>query len=112
MTLTRVLGTDGVALLYRIGPHPRETQAAMAVDGRKNSEPVAGASERVLVSLATYKERENLEALIHEIHTFAPHADVLVVDDNSPDGTGELADRLAAADPRIHVLHRSGKLGL
>src|SRR6266446_3331683 len=67
---------------------------------------------RILVSLATYNERDNLAPLIREIHEFAPAAHVLVIDDNSPDGTGRLADELAAADPRIHVLHRAGKLGL
>jgi dolichol-phosphate mannosyltransferase len=67
---------------------------------------------RVLVGIATYKERENLGPLLRDIHAFAPHVDVLVVDDNSPDGTGQLAEELAAADPRIHVLHRKGKLGL
>jgi dolichol-phosphate mannosyltransferase len=69
-------------------------------------------SQRILVSLATYNERENLEPLIREIHAIVPAAHVLVVDDNSPDGTGELADHLAQADARIHVLHRAGKLGL
>ena len=67
---------------------------------------------RLLVSIATYNEAENLRPLIAEIHQYAPHADVLVVDDNSPDGTGRLADELAAADPRVRVLHRAGKLGL
>jgi dolichol-phosphate mannosyltransferase len=67
---------------------------------------------RLLVSLATYNERANLENLIREIHQYVPHAHILVVDDNSPDGTGKLADELAAGDPRIHVLHRPGKLGL
>src|SRR6266481_1499534 len=67
---------------------------------------------RILVSLATYNERDNLASLIHEIHAVVPRADILVIDDNSPDGTGRLADELAAADPRMHVLHRSGKLGL
>ena len=67
---------------------------------------------RVLVSLATYNERENLGPLLQEIHKELPAADVLVVDDNSPDGTGRLADELAASDPRLHVLHRPGKLGL
>ena len=67
---------------------------------------------RILVSLATYNERDNLAPLIREIHEFAPTAHVLVIDDNSPDGTGRLADELAAADPRIHVVHRAGKLGL
>lgn len=67
---------------------------------------------RLLVSLATYNERDNIDRLIQDIHSFVPHAHILVVDDNSPDGTGVLADELAAKDPRIHVLHRSGKLGL
>ncbi|QEL18037.1 polyprenol monophosphomannose synthase [Limnoglobus roseus] len=67
---------------------------------------------RLLVSIATYNEAGNLERLIGEIHKFAPGADVLVVDDNSPDGTGKIADGLAAADPRIRVIHRPGKLGL
>ena len=71
----------------------------------------AGA-ERILVSLATYNERDNLTPLIQEIHAVVPAADVLVIDDNSPDGTGKVADQLAAADARIHVLHRPGKLGL
>jgi dolichol-phosphate mannosyltransferase len=65
-----------------------------------------------LISLCTYNERDNLAALICEIHVHAPQADVLVVDDNSPDGTGILADEAADTDSRIHVLHRAGKLGL
>jgi dolichol-phosphate mannosyltransferase len=68
--------------------------------------------QQLLVSLATYNERENLPRLIDEIHTFVPHADILVIDDNSPDGTGKAADERAAADRRVHVLHRPGKLGL
>jgi dolichol-phosphate mannosyltransferase len=62
--------------------------------------------------MATYNERDNLGPLVREIHEALPAADVLVVDDNSPDGTGQLADQLAAADPRVHALHRAGKLGL
>jgi len=73
---------------------------------------VPPSSPRILVSLATYNERENLGPLLQEIHKTLPDADVLVVDDNSPDGTGRLADEWAAADPRLHVLHRPGKLGL
>jgi dolichol-phosphate mannosyltransferase len=69
-------------------------------------------SPRLLVSVATYNERDNVPKLIEEIHRHAPQADVLVVDDNSPDGTGRIVDELAAKDPRIRALHRPGKLGL
>ncbi len=65
-----------------------------------------------LIIIPTYNERENLPPLIAEIHTFVEDAHILVVDDNSPDGTGQLANELAAADPRVHVLHRQGKQGL
>jgi dolichol-phosphate mannosyltransferase len=65
-----------------------------------------------LVSLATYNERDNLGPLLADIRTMLPSADLLVIDDNSPDNTGQLADQLAGADPRIHVIHRKGKLGL
>jgi dolichol-phosphate mannosyltransferase len=67
---------------------------------------------RTLVSLATYNERENLPHLIEAIQRVGPDLDVLVIDDNSPDGTGQLADELAQRDRRVHVLHRPGKLGL
>jgi dolichol-phosphate mannosyltransferase len=67
---------------------------------------------RVLVTLCTYNERENLGALVPEIRRTLPDADVMVIDDGSPDGTGALADELSATNPRIHVLHRAGKLGL
>jgi dolichol-phosphate mannosyltransferase len=61
------------------------------------------ATPRILVTLATYNERDNLTPLIQEIHAAVPAAEVLVIDDNSPDGTGQLADELSASDPRIHV---------
>jgi dolichol-phosphate mannosyltransferase len=66
----------------------------------------------VLVVIPTYNERENLQPLLARLHAVVPDADVLVVDDASPDGTGELADKLAVDDPRIRVLHRAGKAGL
>lgn len=69
-------------------------------------------SARILIALATYNERDNLAPLLEEIHKFAPAAELLVIDDNSPDGTGRLADELAAGNPHLHVLHRPGKLGL
>jgi dolichol-phosphate mannosyltransferase len=65
-----------------------------------------------LIIIPTYNERENLESIIAAIHTVLNGAHVLVVDDNSPDGTGDIADRLSAADERVHVLHRAGKAGL
>jgi dolichol-phosphate mannosyltransferase len=67
---------------------------------------------RVLVGLATYNERDNLAPLVAEIRTTVPDADVLILDDNSPDGTGEIADALTQRDVHIHVIHRAGKLGL
>ncbi|MBL8848713.1 MAG: glycosyltransferase, partial [Planctomycetaceae bacterium] len=67
---------------------------------------------RVLVTLCTYNERANLPDLIPAIHEHAPQADVLVIDDNSPDGTGVLADEYAARDRRVRVLHRPAKEGL
>lgn len=66
----------------------------------------------VLVVIPTYEERENLAAAVERLHDVVPAADVLIVDDASPDGTGELADAMAAADHRIRVLHRPGKSGL
>jgi dolichol-phosphate mannosyltransferase len=67
---------------------------------------------RLLVSLATYNEVDNLRPMVTEIRQYAPQASILIVDDNSPDGTGRLADELAASLPGIFVLHRPGKLGL
>jgi dolichol-phosphate mannosyltransferase len=64
------------------------------------------------VIIPTYNERDNLEPIVTRILAAVPDADILVVDDNSPDGTGEIADKLAALDPRVHVLHREGKAGL
>lgn len=70
------------------------------------------ALEPVLVVIPTYNERENLEPIIKRLHAALPTAHTLVVDDGSPDGTGELADKLAASDERVHVLHRKEKAGL
>ncbi len=67
---------------------------------------------RVLVVIPTYNEADNLEPLVGRLRAAVPEADVLVVDDGSPDGTGAIADRLAAADQAIHVMHRSEKAGL
>jgi dolichol-phosphate mannosyltransferase len=66
----------------------------------------------VLVVIPTYNERDNLAPLLTRLHAVEPDADVLVVDDGSPDGTGQLADKLAADDSRVRVLHRPAKAGL
>src|SRR6266567_7211961 len=65
-----------------------------------------------MVVIPTYNERDNIERLLGEIFVQGGDIDALIVDDNSPDGTGEAVDRMAAANPRIHVIHRAGKLGL
>jgi dolichol-phosphate mannosyltransferase len=70
------------------------------------------AMDRVLVIVPTYNEKENLPNLIAAVHAALPETDLLVVDDASPDGTGELADEIAARDPKVSVLHRAGKQGL
>ncbi len=69
-------------------------------------------SNRVLVVSPTYNERENLESLVRKVLELPTAIELLVVDDNSPDGTGRLADEIAAREPRVHVLHRSVKDGL
>ncbi|WP_348789722.1 polyprenol monophosphomannose synthase [Leifsonia sp. NPDC080035] len=67
---------------------------------------------RTLVIIPTYNERENVGPIVGRVRASAPEVDVLIVDDSSPDGTGEIADALAATDASVHVLHRAGKDGL
>src|ERR1044071_5065804 len=74
------------------------------------TEPATSANA-ALVCMPTYNERENLASLIDEILHTVP-VDILVIDDNSPDGTGRVADLIAEKEPRVHVLHRPAKLGL
>jgi dolichol-phosphate mannosyltransferase len=68
--------------------------------------------ERALVVIPTYNERVNLPVIVPQVLEQDPRLEVLVVDDNSPDGTGRLADELAEGNPRVHVLHRPNKEGL
>src|ERR1700754_2886180 len=70
------------------------------------------AASRVLIVMPTYNERQNLEIMAGRVREAVPDADLLVVDDNSPDGTGDLADKLAEADPHVQVMHRTEKAGL
>lgn len=67
---------------------------------------------KTLIIIPTYNERENLPLLLKQIFSYAAQTDVLIVDDNSPDGTGQLAEELRKANAQIYVLHRPGKLGL
>lgn len=69
-------------------------------------------TRKTLVTIATFNEIENLPKLVDEILRVAPQVDILVIDDASPDGTGQWCDQRAAADPRLRCLHREGKLGL
>jgi dolichol-phosphate mannosyltransferase len=69
-------------------------------------------AEQALVVIPTYNEASNLPTLVPQVLAQDPRLEILVVDDNSPDGTGPLADTLAGANPRVHVLHREAKLGL
>src|SRR5437016_3581025 len=68
--------------------------------------------ERALVVIPTYNEAGNLSSLVPQVLSQDARLEILVVDDKSPDGTGQLADALAAKEPRLHVLHREAKLGL
>jgi len=71
-----------------------------------------GSLERIVVIIPTYNEAENLPLIVQRVRTAVPTVDILVADDNSPDGTGDIADELAAADSCIKVMHRQGKEGL
>jgi dolichol-phosphate mannosyltransferase len=82
---------------------------AFGVDDRAGGYPGVG---RVLVVIPTYNEADNIGVITERVRRAVPAAEVLIADDNSPDGTGSLADALAAADDFVHVLHRPGKQGL
>jgi len=71
-----------------------------------------GSLERIVVIIPTYNEAENLPLIVQRVRTAVPTVDILVADDNSPDGTGDIADELAANDSAIKVMHRQGKEGL
>jgi dolichol-phosphate mannosyltransferase len=88
----------------------RDRTAAATATAAANASMV-GVMARALIVVPTYNERDNVRGAAERLLEAAP-VDLLIVDDNSPDGTGAIADELAAADPRIHVIHRAGKLGL
>lgn len=78
-------------------------------DGAADGYPGVG---RVLVVIPTYNEADNVRIIVDRVRTATPNVDVLVADDGSPDGTGDIVDELAAADPQVHALHRTEKNGL
>jgi dolichol-phosphate mannosyltransferase len=93
----------------------RRVRWRRVVGGRRMVARVSGESAvKSLIVIPTYNERENIATLIADIQRVAPATDLLIIDDHSPDGTGQLVDELCAADParRLHALHRAGKLGL
>jgi glycosyltransferase involved in cell wall biosynthesis len=73
---------------------------------------VGSERDRVLVCIPTYNERDNLASMLSRVRAANPEVDVLVIDDGSPDGTGEIADQAAQTDPKVHVMHRTEKSGL
>ena len=81
---------------------------AVAESGSEPRPPLG----RVIVLIPTYNEAEALPTILGRLRSEVPDVDVLVIDDDSPDGTGEIADGYAERDPRVHVLHRGGKEGL
>nr|WP_239380012.1 apolipoprotein N-acyltransferase [Frankia sp. CIT1] len=110
-----ILGLLAVTFGLRAGKSSRERGGA----GRETAGETAGDTERrrvdderVLVCVPTYNERENLHNTVIRLRAANPDVDLLVIDDASPDGTGEIADGIAASDPRVHVLHRAAKNGL
>jgi dolichol-phosphate mannosyltransferase len=78
-------------------------------DGPADGYPGVG---RVLVVIPTYNEAENVRVIVDRVRTAVPEVDILIADDGSPDGTGDIADELVAADQQVHVLHRTSKEGL
>ncbi len=108
-------GTDSNRIVVLQGQDEVTARAAAEQGSRNGDGPTPARPHkspwRTLVVIPTYNEKDNLEPIVRAIHKYLD-TDILVVDDGSPDGTGNIADRLAAADKRIHVLHRTGKQGL
>ncbi|MDF1502627.1 polyprenol monophosphomannose synthase [Roseisolibacter sp. H3M3-2] len=83
-----------------------------ASPGEPSAGPPPGGAGRALVIIPTYNERENVVRIVEQVLAQDARLDVLVVDDNSPDGTGRIVDELSATNARVHALHREKKLGL
>lgn len=99
----RASGRPGDRPARHVAPRPRIDYPWCAVEEL---------GDDAIICVPTFNEAENIALLLPAIFGELPRAHVLIVDDNSPDGTGAIADRIAARDPRVHVLHRAGKEGL
>lgn len=91
---------------------PIETVDAPRIDPLPETLAESASCDKPLIVMATYNEIENLPGLVDSINQYVPQADILVIDDNSPDGTGRWCDQRSQEDPRLHCLHREKKLGL
>lgn len=98
---------DGARSLESESRHSRGLPGAMDEQAELKK-----TTDRILVAIPTYDEIENLPLLVDEIFSRVPEVEILVVDDNSPDGTGDWAEKRAAQDSRLSCLHRAGRLGL
>ncbi len=95
-----------------VPPPVPSSASSLAAPAGAGPETAVAVTNRVLVVVPTYNERQNLPVIVPPILQQDPRIEILVVDDNSPDGTGAIADELATAEPRVHVLHRTAKAGL
>lgn len=107
-------GFPAIGISVVLGPDRRvaEESKLELQQSRVQSEPPSPPATTSLVAVATYNEKENIEALLEAIRKFLPTSDILIVDDASPDGTGALVEHYRQRDAGVHVLHREGKLGL
>ena len=95
---------------HAVSPETTSTVSDTLSHQKKSETP--GKTNSGIVLIPTYNERDNLERVIEEVKNHLPTGDILIIDDQSPDGTGELADQLAQSDQQLHVLHREAKEGL
>ena len=109
-------GDIGVAIIRLVasksGSRPDRYNSGTGVPGDSESRSESRKLSNILVFFPTYNEAGNVERLILTVRQYLPDCSILVVDDASPDGTGDVLDRLCEALPRLHVVHRPGKLGL
>jgi dolichol-phosphate mannosyltransferase len=105
-------GLPGQAVLGNAAVRRGHASRSRPLDGASSMAGVRSNIGRTLVVVATYNEIENLPLLVEEVFRYLPAADLLVVDDNSPDGTGRWCNAKAVEEPRLKCLHRAGKLGL